>query len=110
MEVFAPESAINALKEIIAENQDKPNSVRVYFAGFGCSGPSFALALDKEVEGADVSCDLEGIHFIMDQDEFLTYGNVIIQEVPNQGFVVLVENMPSGGGGGCSGCSGGCGC
>ena len=46
----------------------------------------------------------------MDQDEFLTYGNVIIQEVPNQGFVVLVENMPSGGGGGCSGCSGGCGC
>ena len=58
--------------------------MRVYFAGFGCSGPSFALALDKEVEGADVYCDLEGIHFIMDQDEFLTYGNVIIQEVPNK--------------------------
>ena len=44
MKVIAPESAINALKEIIAENQDKPNSVRVYFAGFACSGPNFALA------------------------------------------------------------------
>ena len=48
--------------------------------------------------------------FIMNQDEFLTYGNVIIQEMPNRGFVVMVENMPSNGGGGCSGCSGGCDC
>ena len=40
MKVFAPESAISALKEIIADNQDKPNNVRVYFAGYGCSGCS----------------------------------------------------------------------
>ena len=46
----------------------------------------------------------------MNQDEFLTYGNVIIQEMPNRGFVVMVENMRSNGGGGCSGCSGGCDC
>ena len=110
MKVFAPESAINALKEIIADNQDKPHNVRVYFAGFACSGPNFALALDNEIEGEDVSCDVEGIHIIMNQDEFLTYGNVIIQEMPNRGFVVMVENMPSNGGGGCSGCSGGCDC
>lgn len=109
MKVFAPDSAINALKEIIADNQDKPHSVRVYFAGFACSGPNFALALDNEIKGEDVSFDLEGIHFIMNQDEFLTYGNVIIQELPNRGFMVTVENMPSNGGG-CSGCSGGCDC
>lgn len=109
MKVIAPDSAIEALKGIVADNQDKPNSVRVYFAGFGCSGPSFALALDNKIEGEDVSYDLDGINFIMNQDEFLTYGNVIIQEMPGGGFVVLVENMPSGGGG-CSGCSGGCDC
>lgn len=107
MKVFAPDSAINALKEIIADNQDKPNNVRVYFAGYACSGPNFALALDNKIEGEDVSCELEGINFIMNQDEFLTYGNVIIQEMPQGGFVVLVENMPADGGG-CSGCSGGC--
>ena len=108
MKVLAPESALNALKEIIAENQDKPNNVRVYFAGFACSGPNFALALDKEAEGEDVSCEVEGVRFIMDQNEFLTYGNVIIQELPQGGFVVMVDNMPEGGG--CSGCSGGCDC
>ena len=108
MKVFAPDSAIQALTEIIKENQDKPHNVRVYFAGYGCSGPSFALALDEEVVGEDVICELEGIRFIMNQNEFLTYGNVIIQEVPNRGFIVKVENMPEGGGG-CSGCSGGCG-
>ncbi len=53
MKVFAPESAINALKEIISDNQDKPHNVRVYFAGFACSGPNFALALDNEIEGED---------------------------------------------------------
>ena len=36
MKVFAPDSAINALKEIIADNQDNPNNVRVYFAGYAC--------------------------------------------------------------------------
>ncbi|MEG0855267.1 MAG: Fe-S cluster assembly protein HesB [Terrisporobacter sp.] len=108
MKVIAPESAIVALKEIIAENQDKPNSIRVYFAGNSCSGPSFALALDKEVSGEDASCDVEGLHFIMNQDEFLSYGNVTIQELPQGGFVVFVDNMPTGGG--CSGCSGGCDC
>ena len=49
MKVFAPDSAINALKEIIADNQDKPNNVRVYFAGYACSGPNFALALDNKI-------------------------------------------------------------
>ena len=39
----------------------------------------------------------------------LTYGNLIIQDVPNRGFVLMVENMPANDGGGCSGCSGGCG-
>lgn len=107
MKVMAPESAINALKEIIAENQDKPNNVRVYFAGFSCSGASFALALDEKSDD-DVSCDLEGVNFIMNQDEFLSYGNVTIQEIPNRGFMVVVDNMPSNDGG-CSGCSGGCG-
>lgn len=110
MKVFAPQSAVETLKEILADNQDKPNSVRVYFAGFACSGANFALALDDEKEGEDVSFDLDGIHFIMDQNEFITYGNVIIQEMPNRGFVVMVENMPSNGESGCAGCSGGCDC
>ena len=49
----------------------------VYFAGFACSGAVFSLALDNELE-TDTSYDLGGIHFIMDDNEYLTYGNVTI--------------------------------
>ena len=112
MKVQAPQSAINVLKEILANNHDKPQNVRVYFAGFACSGAVFSLALDVELP-TDTSFDLDGIHFIMDDNEYLTYGNVTIAEIPPRGFVVSVDNPPEKGGdysdcGGncCDGCSG----
>ena len=111
MKVQAPESALNVLRDILANNQDKPQNVRVYFAGFACSGAVFSLALDGELM-SDTSYDLDGIHFIMDDNEYLTYGNVTISEIPPQGFVVSVDNPPqrddgySECGSGCSGCSG----
>ena len=111
MKVQAPQSALDVLKEIL-NNQDKPQNVRVYFAGFACSGAVFSLALDNELE-TDTSYDLGGIHFIMDDNEYLTYGNVTISEVPPQGFVVSVDNPPQRdtgysecGGSCCDGCSG----
>ena len=80
MKVQAPESALNVLRDILANNQDKPQNVRVYFAGFACSGAVFSLALDEELM-SDTSYDLDGIHFIMDDNEYLTYGNVTISEI-----------------------------
>ena len=112
MKVQAPQSAINVLKEILANNQDKPQNVRVYFAGFACSGAVFSLALDVEYPDEDTSYDLDGIHFIMNDNEYLTYGDVIISEVPPNGFVVSVERPPEKGdysdcgGNCCDGCSG----
>lgn len=35
MKIIVPESAVKILKEIMAENTDKPSCVRVYFAGMG---------------------------------------------------------------------------
>ena len=49
MKVQAPQSALDVLKEILENNQDKPQNVRVYFAGFACSGAVFSLALDNEL-------------------------------------------------------------
>ena len=48
MKVQAPESALNVLRDILANNQDKPQNVRVYFAGFACSGAVFSLALQEQ--------------------------------------------------------------
>ena len=105
MKVTLPQTAIDTLNKIISENNDKPSSIRIYFTGFGCSGPSFGLALDEQ-NSSDVTFDTDGLHFIMDQAEFAQYGDVTIEDT-GYGFRIVVENMPEGGGGcggGCSGC------
>ena len=50
MKVTLPESAIKTLKDILKDNQERPQNIRVYFAGMGCSGASFGIALDEERE------------------------------------------------------------
>ena len=105
MKVTLPETAIKTLQDILKDNQDRPQNIRVYFAGMGCSGASFGIALDEERED-DVCYDIEGLHFIMSEVEYSQYGDVTIEDT-GYGFRVVVANMPQsagGCGGGCSGC------
>ena len=105
MKVTLPESAIKTLKDILKDNQERPQNIRVYFAGMGCSGASFGIALDEERED-DVCYDIEGLHFIMSEVEYSKYGDVIIEDT-GYGFRVIPESMKNdqgGCGGGCSGC------
>ncbi len=104
MKVTLPETAIKTLKDILADNQDRPKNIRVYFAGVACSGPSFGIALDEQTAN-DVEFDVEGLHFIMDNKEYAEYGDIVIEDT-GFGFRVIPENMKDQGGcsGGCSGC------
>ncbi|MCR8746299.1 iron-sulfur cluster biosynthesis family protein [Romboutsia lituseburensis] len=105
MKVTLPQAAVEVLKEILSENEDKAKTIRVYFAGFGCSGAFFAVALDEKKE-SDLSHETEGLTFIMDKEEYEKYGDVTITDT-GHGFLISVENMPKGGcscDGGCTGC------
>lgn len=35
MKVTLPQTAVDTLKDILKDNQDRPTSIRVYFAGVG---------------------------------------------------------------------------
>ena len=37
MKITLPESAVKTLKDILQDNQDRPQTIRVYFAGIGLS-------------------------------------------------------------------------
>jgi HesB-like selenoprotein len=104
MKVTLPETAVNTLKDILKDNQDRPNNIRVYFAGIGCGGPSFGIALDEQKDD-DLEYDIDGLHFIMSSDDFDKYGDIVIEDT-GYGFRVAPENLPDDGGcgGGCSGC------
>lgn len=104
MKVNLPQSAIDLLKSIIEKNKDKPSTIRIYFAGFGCSGAIFNLALDEKKE-SDVEYFIDDLHFVMDRLDYEKYKDVTIIETPN-GFIINVDNMPQGAGcHGCTGCS-----
>lgn len=104
MKVEAAGTAIDVLKEIISEQTDQPTSVRIYFAGVACSGPSFGLALDEKKE-SDIAYELEGIEFIMDSQEYTQFGDMLIQDMGG-GFRVIPEKMKDmqSSCGSCSGC------
>lgn len=105
MKVTIPETAIETLKSILEENQDKPSNIRIFFQGVACSGPSFGLALD-EIEDGDIFFETDGLKFIMSNKEYEVYGDILIEDT-GFGFRVIPESMAGQScdcNGGCSGC------
>ena len=105
MKITLPKSAVNTLKDILQDNQDRPQTIRVYFAGIGWGGPSLGIALDEQKD-SDVAYEIEGLQFIMDKNEYAQYGDIVIEDT-GYGFRVIPESMQNddgGCGGGCSGC------
>ena len=105
MKITLPESAVKTLKDILQDNQDRPQTIRVYFAGIGWGGPSFGIALDEQKD-SDTSYEVDGLTFIMDKNEYAQHGDIVIEDT-GYGFRVIPENMKNdegGCGGGCSGC------
>ena len=105
MKVTLPDTAIKTLQDILKDNQDKPASIRVYFAGVGWGGPSFGIALDEQT-AEDLEYTIEGLHFVMSKKDYDQFGDIEIQDT-GYGFRVIPSNMKDdngGCGGGCSGC------
>lgn len=105
MKITLPESAVDTLKDILKDNQDRPSNIRVYFAGIGWGGPSFGLALDEQND-KDLTYKVDGLNFVMSTEDHSKYGDIVIEDT-GYGFKVAPENMQnddSGCGGGCSGC------
>ena len=97
----------NAFKELDAYFDGKEKSaIRVYLAPGGCSGPRLALALDEPTD-SDTTFDEKGYSFVINNDLFTAAKNIKV-DFTYMGFSVESE-IPLGGGGGCSGCGGGCG-
>lgn len=99
-----------AREELEAYFKDKDkDTIRIYLAPGGCSGPRLALGLDPAGDD-DTSEDAGGFTFCINKDLLAQIKGCKIDLTP-MGFVVEPEvPLPeSAGGGGCGGCCGGCG-
>lgn len=102
MKVTLDEKATVALKDVL-KDKDSNTKIRIYFAGIGWGGPSFGLDLDEQ-KSDDKTCTIDGINFIMSEQDYIQYGDMTIKDT-GYGFRVSPENTRDDGcGGGCSGC------
>lgn len=102
MRIEINEQSIKAITEIANQHDDKPNNIRIYVAGMGCSGPSFGLALDEAKE-EDLTYEAGGVKFIMEKDLVENFGDIKVEQTP-RGFVVEPVNKPESACGSCSSC------
>lgn len=102
MKIQTNQETLEAIKNITADQE--PNSIRIYIAGSGCSGPTFGLTLDKEGVN-DVKNDEYGMTFLMSKDNYDQAGDMIVK-LAEGGYLVKPITPPKSG---CSSCAGSCG-
>ena len=100
------DSARNEL-EAYFKDKDK-ETIRIYLAPGGCSGPRLALGLDPAGDD-DVSEEAGGFTFCINKDLLDQIKGAKIALTPMGFMVEPTVPLPESAGGGCGGCCGGCG-
>lgn len=104
MQVITNSESIQQLVSVIEKKEDRPKSVRIFVAGYACSGPKFGLVIDPSKED-DVVYEQEGLQFVMNEAVFEQFGDFRI-ELQDGGFIVMPNEQEASG---CSSCGGSCG-
>ena len=90
------------IQEVLAAQADKPQNIRIFIAGMGCSGPSFGLGLDNQNEG-DLVEVVGGINFVLEKSVYDSVGEIKVEWVGN-GYSVQPVNVQPSACGSCSSC------
>jgi len=103
MRVQTNDKTIEAIKEVMAKQEDQAKNIRIYIAGMGCSGPSFGMTLDEATEG-DLIDDTQEVSFILSKEIHDKMGDMVV-ELTEGGYLVRPVNPPESA---CGSCGGGC--
>ena len=63
--VVTPKAATK-IKEFMAEENEKPEYLRVYVQGGGCSGLSYGMGFEKQPDEDDIVLEQEGVKILVD--------------------------------------------
>lgn len=95
--------AIEAMKSIIDEAKRK-ETIRIFFAGYSCSGPAYMMGFDKKTE-KDVELKADGFTLIYEKELEEDLKDAIVDSVETPqgpGVVVKVKNATTS----CTSCPG----
>ena len=60
------DSAVEKLRDILAEENDPNAKLRVFVQGGGCSGMQYGFTLDDTVNEDDWDIEIKGVHVLVD--------------------------------------------
>ncbi len=90
--------AIEVMKTIVEEPKRK-EPIRIFFAGYSCSGPAYMMGFDKKTDN-DVEVAADGFRIIYERD--LEDDLKIVDTPQGPGIVVRLKSVGSA----CSSCAG----
>lgn len=93
------DKAAEQLKTLLDKEEKKDSLIRIYFAGYSCSGPQYAPALDMEKKEEDLVSNMNGINVVYDKNlekDLEPFELDYIQTPYGEGFVVRNPNATCG--------------
>ena len=88
--------AAEKIKEFMIEEKEKPEFLRIYVQGGGCSGLSYGMGFEKEAEEDDLVIEENGVKVIIDSmsQDHLKGANVdYIESLMGSGFKINNPNV-----------------
>ena len=96
--------ATETIKGIINEAK-KSDPIRVFFAGYSCSGPSYMLAFDKQKD-EDVVVNVDGFKLIYEKTIEEEIKDAVVDSVDTPEGPGVVVKVKSTGASACTSCPG----
>ncbi len=97
--------AVKTINAIVEDSKKQGEPIRVFFAGFSCSGPAYMMAFDKKKED-DVELDVDGFKIIYEKDLEDELKEAIVDSVDTPEGPGVVVRVKSGGDSACGSCAG----
>lgn len=108
MSIVMNSDASKELRSILESKGVTENTIRVFVAGMGWSGPSFNLALDEKKED-DTLVEIDGFNLIAETELIEQFGGFEIKYFEQDGQKGIYVEPAIKSEGGCSSCGGSCG-
>jgi len=93
--ISVTESAVEKIKDILAEENNPKLKLRMFVQGGGCSGFSYGFTLDEDTAEDDYDIETNGIHVLVDAMSAQYLNNATVdykQELIGSNFVIQNPN------------------
>lgn len=99
------DTAAAELKQLLEKENKTDHGLRIFAAGFGCSGIQYGLALEKSPKGEDAVSESKGIKIFFSKDITDDIEDFKIDYIDNEyGKGFIIDNPNAQCGSGCSSC------